>query len=210
MAGNSARWVPYEFFVEDSGALHLFIYFSPAMPLDGSPSTQPDPKDNINTSHKHREDGERATLDVAAGPSNTSTTPTKLKRRSKGNGPGPTAHDPPRKQESPVALEEPSFENNSDFIAFRLEDGPEVHDRPREQPNEQPRERDWDKGKEMAHERDSVGGRKRKADLDRSDGYNNKKERMDAASRKAPWVSDVDWEGSANVTELFAFFCRLC
>jgi non-canonical poly(A) RNA polymerase PAPD5/7 len=174
------------------------------MPLDRLSSPHPDPNDKIDTSRKHREDGERATLDAAASPSNAGAT--KLKRRSKGKGSGPAAHDPPRNQESPVVLEEPSFENNSDFIAFRLEDDPEVHDRLHKESKEELRERDWDKGKETALERDSVGGRKRKADLDRNDGYSNKKERMDAASRKAPWVTDVDWEGSANVAELSAFY----
>jgi non-canonical poly(A) RNA polymerase PAPD5/7 len=175
------------------------------MPLDGPSSSQLDPKYDIGTSRKHREDRERATLDMAAGPS-ISAAATKPKRRSKGRGSGPATIDPPGKQKSPVAFEEPSFENNSDFIAFRLEDGPETHDHPHKEHKEEPRERDRDKGKEVAHERDSVGGKKRKADLDRDDGYNNKKERMDAVSRKAPWVTDVDWEGSANVAELSAFF----
>ncbi|KAH9997620.1 Nucleotidyltransferase, partial [Russula vinacea] len=89
-----------------------------------------------------------------------------------------------------------------DFIAFRLEDGPELPAHSHKESKEEPRERDWDKGKGRAHERDGIGGRKRKADLDRGDGYNNKKERLDAASRKAPWVTNVDWEGSANVSEL--------
>ena len=173
------------------------------MPPDGSSTAQKDSSDEISTSRKHREDRERGTLDVASGPSAAAT---KLKRRSKGTDSGSATLLAPGEQKSPVAIEEPSFENNSDFIAFRFEDGPEVHDRLPKESEEEPREREWDKGKGKAHEGDSVGARKRKADLDRNDGYNNKKERMDAASRKAPWITDVDWEGSANVADLSAFF----
>lgn len=174
------------------------------MPLDGFSSLHLASKDVIGTSPKHSDD--RRTPDAPAGPSNTSPAATKRKRRSKGTGSGPATPVPPEKQKLPVASVEPSFENNSDFIAFRLEDGPELPAHPHKESKEEPRERDWDKGKGRAHERDGIGGRKRKADLDRSDGYNNKKERLDAASRKAPWVTNVDWEGSANVSELFAFF----
>lgn len=174
-----------------------------AMPLGEPPSSQLDSRNEIS---EHRDDRKRGTLDVASGPSNVSAAAPKLKRRSKGSGSGPATLVTPREQKSPVAFEEPSFENNSDFIAFRLGDGPEIHDPLRKEPEQEPRERDWDKGKGKAHEGDSIAGRKRKADLDRNDGYNNKKERLDAASRKAPWVMDVDWEGSANVAELFVFF----
>lgn len=34
-----------------------------------------------------------------------------------------------------------------------------------------------------------------------------KKERMDAASRKAPWLADVDWEGCTNVAQLYVHPC---
>lgn len=189
-------------------ALHLktiLICFLTAMPLDGPSSSKLDSKDEIGTSCKHREDGTRGTLDMTAAPSNISTAPTKPKRRSKGKGSGQVTPLTPTKQRSPMAFEEPSFENNSDFIALRFEDDPEVHDRFRKEDKEEPRERDWDKGKGKAQDRDNVGGKKRKADFDRNDGY-NKRERMDAASRKAPWVTDVDWEGCANVSELSASF----
>ena len=175
------------------------------MPLDDSSIIKLDSKDEIGTSHKHREDGERGTLDMTAGPSNISTAATKPRRRSKGKGSGQATPVTPANQKSPVAFEDPSFENNSDFIAFRFDDDPEVHDHFRTEDKEEPRERDWDKGKEKVQVRDNVGGKKRKTDFDRNDGY-NKKERLDAASRKAPWVTDVDWEGCANVAELFASF----
>ena len=173
------------------------------MPLNGISNSKLDSKDEIGTSRKHGEDGQRGTFDVTAGPSNTSAAATKLKRRSKGNGSGQATPVTSAKQKSPVAFEEPSFENNSDFIALRFEDDPEVHDRFRNDDREEPRERDWDRGKGKAQDRDNFGGKRRRADFDRNDGY-NKKERMDAASRKAPWVTDVDWEGCVNVAELSA------
>lgn len=179
------------------------------MPLDGPSSLKLNSKDEIGTSRKNREDGGRGTLDMTAGPSNISTLPTKPKRRSKGKGSGQATPITPAKQKSPVAFEEPSFENNGDFIAFRFEGDPDVHDHFRKEDKEEPREREWDKGKERAQDRDNVGGKKRKADFDRDDGY-SKKERMDAASRKAPWITDVDWEGCANVAELSASFHWLC
>ena len=175
------------------------------MPPNGTSNSKPDSKDEMRTSNKHREDGERGNLDMTAGPSNISAAPMKPKRRSKGKGSGQATPATPTEQKSPVAFDEPSFEKNSDFIALRFEDDPDVHDRFRKDNKEEPRERDWDKGKGKAQDRDNVDGKKRKADFDRNDGY-NKKERMDAASRKAPWVTDVDWEGCANVAELSASF----
>lgn len=168
------------------------------MPLDGPSSSKLDPRAEVFTSRKkYREDGESGTLDMTAGPSYISTAPTKPKKKSKGKGSGQATPVTPTKQKSPVGIEEPSFENNSDFIALGFEDDPID--------KEEPRERDWDKGKGKAQDRDNAGGKKRKADFDRNDGY-NKKERIDAASRKAPWVTDVDWEGCANVAELSASF----
>lgn len=168
-------------------------------------SSKLDSKDEIGTSRKPREDSKSGTLDMTAGPSNISTAPTKPKRRSKGKGSGQATPVTPAKQKSPVAFEEPSFENNSDFIALRFEDDTDVHDNFRKEDKEEPRERDRDKGKGKAQDRDNVGDKKRKADFDRNDRY-NKKEHMDAVSRKAPWVTDVDWEGCANVAELSASF----
>lgn len=173
------------------------------MPLDGPSGSKLDSK--IGANGKYREDGECGTSDMTAGPSNISAAPTKPKRRGKGKGSGQATPVTPTKQKLPTAVEEPSFENNSDFIALGFEDDPEVHDRSRKEDKEEPREREWDKGKGRAQDRDNTGGKKRKADFDRNDGY-NKKERMDAASRKAPWVTDVDWEGCANVAELSASF----
>ncbi|TCD67285.1 hypothetical protein EIP91_000307 [Steccherinum ochraceum] len=60
--------------------------------------------------------------------------------------------------------------------------------------------RPWDKGKVPESER---AGRKRKvAEVDSSDGYASKRQRMDAASRRAPWAWDVDWDGCQNVAQM--------
>ena len=174
------------------------------MSLSGPSSPQLDSKDAISTSSKHREDRDQGTVDAAAGPSDVSPTTaaaTKLKRKSKNKGSGSATPVPQGERKATAALEEASFENDGDFIALGL-----VDDDHREEAKEEIREREWDKGKKKAGERDSGGGRKRKVDFDRNDGYNNKKERTNAASRKAPWIDDVDWEGSTNVAELYVFF----
>ncbi|KAI0306661.1 hypothetical protein B0F90DRAFT_1808312 [Multifurca ochricompacta] len=165
------------------------------MPINGSSSSRIDSNNETSTSHKDRGFCELGILDAAAGPSEVSTpASTKLKTRSKSKRSGAATPIPQDEHPSPF-LEEPSFENNGDFIAFGL-------DMNLSSDNREPQERDWDKGKGKVHESDGGGGKKGKADIDRNDGYNNKKDRMDAASRKAPWVTDVNWEGSTNVAEL--------
>ena len=172
--------------------------------MSGEPSSpQLDPKHAIGTSSKHQEDRFQGTVDAAAGPSDVTRTAAvpKLKRKGKNKGSGSATPVSQGERNAAAALEEASFENNGDFIAFGS-----VNDDHPEEVKEDIREREWDKGKRKAGERDSGGGRRRKADFDRNDGYNNKKERIDAASRKAPWVADVDWEGSTNVAELYVSF----
>ncbi|KAI9510267.1 hypothetical protein F5148DRAFT_617508 [Russula earlei] len=178
-----------------------FIRFLPPMPLNIPSSSQPDSKDEIGKGHKLSDNQDH---DLAAGPSNVlPAAPSRVKRRNQGKSSGQATPISSGEQKSPATLEEPSFENNSDFIAFGFDDGPEVgDDRQRKKDEEAPLERDWDKGKGKMRERDDGGGKKRKVEFDRSDGYSNKKERTDAASRKAPWVTDVDWEESTNVAEL--------
>lgn len=62
---------------------------------------------------------------------------------------------------------------------------------------ERGRGRDRDRGREDA-------GKKRKApEFDPDDGYQSKKQRQDAASRKAPWIGMMDAEGCTNVAELY-------
>jgi len=201
---------PLRVYVRDLADTHLdldttFNCSTPAMASDiPIPTTsQPKSKDGIGAGSKHREEHEHDS--AAAGPSNISLPATpKPKKKSKGKGKasGTATPIPPSRLKSPVAVvEEPSFENNGDFIAFEPDDdGPEDNDDHHRK--EDPREREWDKGKGKMRERDGGSGRKRKAEFDQHDGYNSKKERTNAASRKAPWVADVDWEGSTNVAEL--------
>ncbi len=112
---------------------------------------------------------------------------------------------PPDEQTSPATFEEPSFENNVDFIAFK----PEPPEHYSNGEDDEPRVGDRDRYTEKSREHNVGDGKKRKLDYDRDDGYNNK-ERTDAASRKAPWVTDVDWEGSTNVAELYVLSPRRC
>lgn len=125
-----------------------------------------------------------------------------------------------------------AFPEGGDFIPFD-DSGPELEKT--QQPGQDQRERkrspptrEWDRGKvrvrepsppsdqrkrrERSWERDQKdSGRKRKHDTTFDDGYENKKQRTDAASRKAPWVSDVNWESCTNVAEMcvvVVFHCR--
>jgi hypothetical protein len=59
--------------------------------------------------------------------------------------------------------------------------------------------RSRDKGKERAHGSNQNG--KHEMVFDFRDGYSER--RVDTTSRKAPWVSDVDWESCRNVAEMY-------
>jgi non-canonical poly(A) RNA polymerase PAPD5/7 len=178
------------------------------MQTSGPSSSRIDSKDEFGTNLEDPGGRDQDIVVAVAGPSKTPASATKLKRRSKSKGSGAAAPVPLDERKSPSALGEPSsFENNGDFIAFGLEeDEPDIHEPLHREAKGEPRERERDRGKDRARERDDAGGRKRKAEFDRNDGYSNKRERTNAASRKAPWVADVDWEGSMNVADLYAFF----
>ncbi|KIM48611.1 hypothetical protein M413DRAFT_60162 [Hebeloma cylindrosporum] len=67
-------------------------------------------------------------------------------------------------------------------------------------------EREWDRGKRRERDDDERyerrnGSHKRKHD-EYDDGYANKKQRLDAASRKAPWVNGLDLDRCHNVAEM--------
>ncbi|CCM06442.1 uncharacterized protein FIBRA_08704 [Fibroporia radiculosa] len=95
----------------------------------------------------------------------------------------------------------PSKEQNSfgdtDFIAFTFsdEEDQDVEDR-------RPEVREWDKGKSRTSDRDHTGRKRKVDDSSLDDGYANKKQRVAAASRKAPWVADIDWDSCTNVAEM--------
>jgi hypothetical protein len=67
--------------------------------------------------------------------------------------------------------------------------------------------RPQDKGKGTA---DGTASRRQNGKYDMvfdfNDGFANKKQRVDASSRKAPWVEKVDWEECNNVAELYVFY----
>lgn len=68
-------------------------------------------------------------------------------------------------------------------------------------------EREWDRGKRDRGRDDDRHRTKRKHDLlfDFDDGYANKKQRLDASSRKAPWVTGIDWYKCKNVAEMYVY-----
>ena len=102
----------------------------------------------------------------------------------------------PSKRPASPKNESDAFDQ-ADFIPFDFSDPEEVEE---VEPPRRESDKGWDKGKSRDDERSS---RKRKVDdVDLNDGYANKKQRMNAASRRAPWAVDVDWERCNNVAEL--------
>ncbi|KAF9014210.1 hypothetical protein BDQ17DRAFT_1386693 [Cyathus striatus] len=120
-----------------------------------------------------------------------------------------------------------TFEENDDFIPFTFSD-PEIDDEvpsksvdkgkgkerarddepslpessnSKSRKRSPPPEREWDRGKSKEMNTNSSTG---KYDLifDEDDWYTNKKQRMDAATRRAPWVNDMNWDDCKNVAEL--------
>ncbi|KZT70088.1 hypothetical protein DAEQUDRAFT_810830 [Daedalea quercina L-15889] len=101
----------------------------------------------------------------------------------------------PNRQKPLEKTRKNTFEE-ADFIAFGFSE-------PEDEVDEQrPAVREWDKGKGRASERDHAGRKRKQGELDPNDGYGNKRQRVAAASRKAPWTANVDWESCANVAEM--------
>ncbi|EIN07011.1 Nucleotidyltransferase [Punctularia strigosozonata HHB-11173 SS5] len=124
----------------------------------------------------------------------------------------------PENEDGPLSGEKnsvnASFQDAEDFVPFAPDSDEEEEDRPPV--------REWDKGKGRERDRDRDGdgdgerrrdrdrdkdrdgdfGRKRERERYGDDGYVNKKQRLDAASRKAPWVADIDWDSCNNVAEM--------
>ncbi|KAH9843120.1 uncharacterized protein C8Q71DRAFT_820219 [Rhodofomes roseus] len=84
----------------------------------------------------------------------------------------------------------------ADFIALNFDDEAEEREEAR------PATREWDKGKSRASERDHAGRKRKSGEFELDDEYASKKQRVAAASRKAPWTADVDWESCVNVAEM--------
>ncbi|KDQ61225.1 hypothetical protein JAAARDRAFT_124189 [Jaapia argillacea MUCL 33604] len=96
-----------------------------------------------------------------------------------------------------------TFEAGGEFIPFDFPDSDDEGKKERKEEREERKVfvREWDRGKHWSADGDSP--RKRKADeYERDDGYENKKQRVDAASRKAPWIENVDWKRCNNVAEM--------
>ncbi|TDL24987.1 hypothetical protein BD410DRAFT_826904 [Rickenella mellea] len=130
---------------------------------------------------------------------------------------GPSNHSRPRRRESPRSEDVLDYDNGGwggssktnevtswsgdfttgdDFIAFEpsFDEGEDLPAQP---------VREWDRGKPRNWDRaDDRAKRKRGDDYDVNDGYANKKQRVNAAARKAPWAQDVDWESCTNVAEM--------
>ena len=75
-------------------------------------------------------------------------------------------------------------------------------DRDKDKDKERNRNGDRDRGEDRHLEQN---GTKRKYEMifDPDDGYSNKRQRTDAASRKAPWVAGLNLERCKNVAEMY-------
>lgn len=72
------------------------------------------------------------------------------------------------------------------------------------------RDRSRDRDRHRDRDMDSRGTKRRKDSFDIDDGYVNKKQRLDAASRKSPWVANLDWTQCRHVAELCVPCSILC
>lgn len=135
-----------------------------------------------------RDQAHKKTEDVTAGPSGTSRHSVVAEA-----GPSTTVNE---RQDAATA----SFTADEDFVGFTFSDEEENEEEVEETV---PQVREWDRGKGKARDYES-GGRKRGHDeIDYNDGYANKKQRTDAASRLAPWAADVEWDKCNNVAEMY-------
>jgi non-canonical poly(A) RNA polymerase PAPD5/7 len=121
--------------------------------------------------------------------------------------------DPPQSSVAPVVKDSAGFvEEFIPFVSSEGEDGPKDDKRPKSEKakGKEPMrdaaavdEPERDRGKPRERSRDRGDAKKRKHDaIPLDDGYMNKKQRMDAACRKAPWVYDIDWDSCKNVSEM--------
>lgn len=172
--------------------------------------------ENRKARRKNKKRKEKADAQPEAGPSNPKGANTKDSQDAEpSSAPGPSTT---QNNGSQSFLE-------ADFIAF--DDEPESQEDEPEALNpkgkgkqragspsangKEPYAREWDKGKGRMLANDDRGhGRKRKVDeVDLRDGYDNKKQRLNAASRRAPWVWDVDWDSCRNVAEMYVIILSL-
>ncbi|EJF66211.1 hypothetical protein DICSQDRAFT_152192 [Dichomitus squalens LYAD-421 SS1] len=143
------------------------------------------PEENTPTPNRRARRKEKQRQNGEAGPSNPQSSNTS---------------EPPSKAAEASSAIQSSF-GNDDFIAFSFSDSEEADKRSARESS--PPLREWDRGKRKEKEREEHAGRKRKVEeIDFNDGYTNKKQRIAAASRRAPWAQDVDWDRCVNVAEM--------
>jgi hypothetical protein len=131
----------------------------------------------------------------------TETTQPRKRRRSGRDGPRDEPETTPNSSHGTGHSADAPFHDSEDFIPFAPDSAGE---------EDEPPTREWDKGKSKGRGRDRDSGRRRDRDSYGDDGYANKKQRTDAASRKAPWVADIDWDDCNNVAEMYVLshLCR--
>ncbi|KIP08737.1 hypothetical protein PHLGIDRAFT_68903 [Phlebiopsis gigantea 11061_1 CR5-6] len=167
-----------------------------------SPKTQQDGRESVHSSRssslskasrKARRDRDRdrdrtdkKKEDIEAGPSGTSHSDAATEA-----GPSTTLNE-----RQDVASS--SFAADQDFVGFTFSDDEKENEEEVEETA--PPVREWDRGKGKA--RDYEGRKRRHDEIDYNDGYANKKQRLDAASRLAPWAVDVEWDKCTNVAEM--------
>ncbi|KAF8884822.1 hypothetical protein BD779DRAFT_1535701 [Infundibulicybe gibba] len=120
--------------------------------------------------------------------------------------------------DAPTNGSEESFRDGNDFIPFGFSDnsdeefeapkatphaGPEVDGKnketsPKNRETDEPAQREWDKGKIPQPQ----NKRTHETAFDANDGYTSKKQRVDASSRKSPWMDGLAWEQCNNVAEM--------
>ena len=98
-----------------------------------------------------------------------------------------------------------------DFIPLGMSDTEVSLEKPRSErarQKEKEREREWDVGKPRRMGREDGRGTKRKYG-DVSDGEDDRayRRRERFEPRKAPWVSQVDWDSCRNVAEMYVSLC---
>lgn len=119
-------------------------------------------------------------------------------------GPGPSTTAKAQEAQEAQDAASNSFADQ-DFIAFTFSDGEDEQEEKKDVEEEAFPVREWDKGKTRARDHESAGRKRRHDEIDYNDGYANKKQRTDAASRRAPWAVDVDWDRCNNVADMYGF-----
>ncbi|CAA7271029.1 unnamed protein product [Cyclocybe aegerita] len=122
----------------------------------------------------------------------------------KGKGKEVTGHDRDRREQNGDRDATSSSRRKGRERDDRSSPPPTERRREKEKPSSSRSERERDRGKERYDDerRNGRGHKRRHAEYDEDDGYGNKKQRMDAASKKCPWVNGPELERCQNVAEM--------